>query len=172
MSRNTVLIVGVGHELRGDDGVGPWVAKHIAAASWPGVTAVVLQSSDPSLLFNIWRGFSFVYLIDAVLAPYPVGTILRLNLSHRIRTARLQTTSTHTIDLWEVIELARTLGELPSRLILYGIVSYSLQLGMGLSPEVEAAARKVVTRLWRAVKQICRTAPQCSVSYNTLCDTR
>lgn len=151
-----MLVIGLGHELRGDDGVGPWVANQIAAADWPGVAAVALQSCDPSSLLDMWRGFSFVYLIDAVVAPYPVGTILRVNLSRRMRAARLQTTSTHTIDLWAVIELARILGELPSHLVLYGIVSSSFQLGKGLSPAVEVAARNVVTRLWRAAKQIRR----------------
>ncbi|MFN3336658.1 MAG: hydrogenase maturation protease [Thermomicrobium sp.] len=171
MSGNTLLVVGVGNELCGDDGVGPWIARRIAAADWPGVTAVALHSSDPSSLLDLWRGFSFVYLVDAVFAPYPVGTILRLNLTHRIWTARLQTASTHTIDLWEVIELARTLGELPARLVLYGIVSHSFRLGTGLSPEVEAAARKVVTRLRHAATQIRRTPPHSRVSRKTLSDT-
>lgn len=166
-----MLVIGLGNPLRGDDGVGIWVAEHIAAANWPGVMAVALESSDPTTFFSLWHGFSLVYLVDAVIAPYPVGTILRMNLARRPRTTRVPTASTHTIGLWEILELARTLGELPPRLTLYGIVSDSFQFGKGLSPEVELAAQKLVTRLWRLAQHICRPLPPCTGSEQTVCDT-
>nr|WP_286207167.1 hydrogenase maturation protease [Thermomicrobium sp. CFH 73360] len=166
-----MLVIGLGNPLRGDDGVGIWVAEHIAAANWPGVMAVALESSDPTLFFSLWHGFTLVYLVDAVIAPYPVGTILRLNLARRRRTTRVPTATTHIIDLWEILELARTFGELPPRLMLYGIVSDSFQFGKGLSPEVELAAQKLLTRLWRLAQHIGRPLPPGTGSEQTWCDT-
>ncbi len=154
-----MLVIGIGNELCGDDGVGPWIVKHIAAAHWPGVSAVELGSSDLTLLLDIWQDFSFVYLVDAVLAAYPVGTIIRVNCYNQDQITDVNMISTHHCNLLEVIKLARMLEMLPPRLFLYGIVGRSFQIGSGLSPEVEGAARTVATRLWRVAKHLERTLP-------------
>jgi len=49
------------------------------------------------------------------------------------------------------VELARALGRLPPRLIIYGIEGKSFEAGAGLSPEVQAAVEGVVERVLREV---------------------
>ena len=55
--------------------------------------------------------------------------------------------STHAFGLAEAVELARALGRLPPRLIVYGIEGKSFEAGVGLSPEVGAAVQEVVERV-------------------------
>lgn len=48
----------------------------------------------------------------------------------------------------EAIELARTLKQLPAKLIIYGIEGKHFAFGMGLSPEVEQATAEVVATVY------------------------
>jgi hydrogenase maturation protease len=48
-------------------------------------------------------------------------------------------TSTHALGLGDAIELARTLGRLPSRLIVYAIEGARFGAGDALTPAVAAA---------------------------------
>ncbi len=152
MAENT-LVIGIGNELRGDDGVGLWVARRIAAASWPGVTAIAMEASDPSVLLHAWAGAERVYLVDAITAPLPPGSIVRLDLSRHPEAVASSTVSSHGLGLAEAIELGRALGLMPLRITLYGVVSRDFAYGTVLSPAVERAARQVVDRLRWAIRR-------------------
>jgi len=43
--------------------------------------------------------------------------------------------------------LARALGRLPPRLIVYGVEGKAFEAGVGLSPEVKAAVQEVAERV-------------------------
>ncbi|MBI2939840.1 MAG: hydrogenase maturation protease [Chloroflexi bacterium] len=148
-------MIGLGNEQRGDDGVGVRVARAVAAAGWDGVEAVALGSVDPAALMAVWEGVHAAFLIDAVVADAPPGTILRLDARRHPLPAGLRTFSTHGLDLASAVELARALGMLPPRLVVYGIVGRSFAYGEGLTPAVDRAARRVVERLRRAGCRAC-----------------
>jgi hydrogenase maturation protease len=52
--------------------------------------------------------------------------------------------SSHSFDLAEAIELARTLGSLPEYTVIYGIEGQRFGSGEELSPEVVRAAEAVI----------------------------
>ncbi|MGA8248276.1 MAG: hypothetical protein WB797_15335, partial [Nocardioides sp.] len=62
--RVTGLVVGLGQPDRGDDAVGPEVARAVATRGLPGVR--VLEREDPADLLDTWRGHDLVVLVDAV----------------------------------------------------------------------------------------------------------
>ena len=55
--------------------------------------------------------------------------------------------STHAMGLADSIELARTLGQLPKRCIVYAVEGHGFGLGEPLSPPVANAVEDVVTRV-------------------------
>jgi hydrogenase maturation protease len=55
--------------------------------------------------------------------------------------------STHAFSVAEAVELARALGELPPKLVLYGIEGKNFDCGIGLSSEVEKATEEIVRRI-------------------------
>ena len=55
--------------------------------------------------------------------------------------------SAHALGICEAIELARALGQLPARVVVYVIESRRGLPGAGLSPEVEQAVRLVEERV-------------------------
>jgi hydrogenase maturation protease len=58
--------------------------------------------------------------------------------------ATLQHASTHSLGVAAAVGLARALGTLPSRLVIYAIEARHSLVGEDLSPEVDRAVDEVV----------------------------
>jgi hydrogenase maturation protease len=73
--------------------------------------------------------------------------------------ARFQHRGTHTFGLADVIELARALDGLPSRLAGYGVEGAAFEFGTGLSPDVESAVQSVTSQLLRELNSVTKGPP-------------
>lgn len=135
------LIIGVGNALRGDDAAGLHVARRLAAR---GVEGVHEASGETASLMELWQGASCVFLADAAQSGAEPGTVTRLDASSHPLPAALLHCSTHAFGVAEAVELARSLGSLPPRIIVFGIEGGSFEHGEPLSPAVEAGVRKAV----------------------------
>jgi hydrogenase maturation protease len=62
--RGTVLVIGYGNRLRGDDGLGPHVAEAVAARARPGVRVMTLVQLVPELAADL-AGARLVVFVDA-----------------------------------------------------------------------------------------------------------
>jgi len=102
-------------------------------------------SMDYSLkLWIAWEGEEKVYLIDAAQSGADAGTIQRFEADEEGLPADSLSFSSHAFGVVEAIELARSLGQLPSKLIVYGIEGGCFEVGSGVSPAVERAVDEVV----------------------------
>jgi hydrogenase maturation protease len=145
-SPSTPLIIGVGNEFRGDDGVGIIVARRLRAQTPANVT-ILEASGEGAALMEAWEGAALVLLIDATRSGSPPGTIHRFDAHAEPLPSRFFHYSTHAFSVAEAVELARALDQLPPRLIVYGIEGKNYTAGEGLSPEVEKAADSVIPRV-------------------------
>ncbi len=145
-SARRTMVIGLGNEFRGDDGVGRVVARRLRAAALPGV-AVCEESGEGAALMETWKGVAAVILVDAVQAGDTPGTIHRLDASCVPVPRRFFYYSTHAFSVAEAIELGRALGKLPPRVILYGIEGKDFAAGETLSPEVASAVDEVLGRV-------------------------
>lgn len=144
--RPRTLIIGLGNEYRRDDAVGLVVARRLREAA-PEPVQVVEESGEGAGLIESWQGADTVILIDAVHSGAKPGTVHRIDAHARPIAKKFFRFSTHAFGVAEAVELARALGRLPPRLIVYGVEGKSFEAGVGLSPEVEVAAREVVERV-------------------------
>jgi hydrogenase maturation protease len=87
------------------------------------------------------------WLIDAAQSGAPAGTIFRIDCSAPDATVPSSAVSSHGFGLAEAIALARTLGALPSRCIVYAIEAEHFTPGAPVSPAVTQAAHQVVERI-------------------------
>ena len=142
-SEGRVLIIGVGNEFRGDDGAGLVVSRRLGALGLEGVRVLEVEG-DGTTVMAAWKGAGTVILIDAVYSGAEPGTVHRLEAHARPIPGSFFHRSTHAINVADAIELARSLGELPPHLVVYGIEGRSFEAGAGLSPEVEKAVQEVV----------------------------
>ena len=141
------LVIGIGNELRGDDGVGPRVARRVRVRA-PELSVIELER-EPSALIERWDGAQRALVIDAVAGPQP-GRLHRLAPIAGSRIEISSPASSHSVGLGEVIELARSLGRLPRELIVFGIEGASFGLGLELSAPVAGRVDEVADEVLAA----------------------
>lgn len=129
------VVIGVGNEMRSDDALGILVARELSRRL-PSSIRVVESNGEGGGMMETWAGSDNAYIVDAVNAPGPPGSVVRLDASRSCLPRHFVPGSSHSFGVAEAIEMARTLGRLPARVILYGIVGESFAVGAGLSDRV------------------------------------
>jgi hydrogenase maturation protease len=140
-------VVGVGNPWRSDDAAGLAVARRLQGTLPAGVE-VLEREGEPSGLIDAWEGTGRLWLVDAVSAGAPPGTLHRYDVSEEeLPAALFRASTTHHLGLAEAIELARALGRLPQHVVFLGIEGSSFEAGNTLTPEVEAAVELVAATI-------------------------
>lgn len=141
------LLIGIGNPRRGDDGVGPAVAARLRGQAGDHLE-VLAHDGEAAALVELLAQAEVAYLVDAAVSRSPPGTIHRLDVSGEPLPRSLLAVSTHDLGVYEAIELARAMGRLPSRCVVFAVVGAGFQTGDGsLSPPVERAAVEVSKRI-------------------------
>ena len=131
-----LLVLGLGNVLLGDDGVGPVAIAHLRSAyDIPdGVRCLDGGTLGLSLLPYL-EDARTVILVDAVLEEEPPGTLVRL-VGADVGPAVETRLSPHQVGVADLLQGARWHDREPARLVLFGIVPQSIELGVGLSRAV------------------------------------
>jgi len=157
--RRSVLVVGVGNELRRDDGAGIAVARRLAAGEVPGGIEVREEHGEPVGLLEHWGSCDAVVLVDTMRSGAAPGTVRRIDASAEALPRGLQgPASTHAIGLGDAIELARTLDRAPRRVIVHAVEGRRFDAGATLSPEVAAAVPALAAAVLREARELAATA--------------
>ena len=146
MGAPRTLIIGIGHPDRGDDAAGRIVAERLRERVPAGV-AVIATDGEAGKVLDLFGDADVAIIVDAGLSGATPGTIHRLDAATAALPRPMFAMSSHAIGLVETIELARTLGTLPARCVVYAIEAERFDLGSGLSAPVAAAIDAVCTRV-------------------------
>jgi hydrogenase maturation protease len=147
----SVMVIGVGNALRGDDAAGLQVVARIGDE--PGIGRRG-HGGEPIELLDMWEGVDAVVIVDTIRSGAAVGTIHRIDASAERVPLTLRRASSHTIGLGEAIELARTLGRLPERVIVYGVEGARFAAGDELSEELAPAIDSLVDEVLREARSL------------------
>jgi hydrogenase maturation protease len=140
------VIVGAGNALRRDDGAGLATVIRLRSAL-PGDVRLLEKEGDFASLLDDWQGADVVVVVDATSSGAEPGTIRRYDAHERPLPSAFSRSSTHSFGVAEAIEMARALGRLPARVVVFGIEGRDFTPGEGLSPAVDAAVDEVVRRV-------------------------
>lgn len=141
-----VLCIGVGNELRGDDVVGRLAVRLLRYQSLPDTTFIEATGEGVALM-EAWAGADAVFLIDAVSAGQPSGTIYRFLAHSQALPAQFFSYSTHAFSVAEAVEMARALGQLPAHFVIYGIEGENFTAGASITLSVEKAVHEVIRQI-------------------------
>lgn len=156
-ARHPVRIIGVGNLFRGDDAAGLLAARQLK--DLVGDRAEVVEAELAGLdVLDLMADASAVILIDAARSGRPAGTIHRLDASAGPLSGDLFPHSTHVLNAVDAIEMGRTLGLLPPRVIVYGVEVGDTTAGNALSPAVAGALNQVVERVLRELEGLSCTS--------------
>lgn len=151
--RPCILVIGIGNEFRGDDGIGARLA-HKLKAKLPSDVEMLVQTAPGTELLEIWNHAHLVVLLDAFASGDAPGTFRRVEVVTHELPRDFCRTSTHALGLSQLLELARALHRLPPRLLVYGIVGRSFLPGRGLSPEVQKTMDQAAALIRREILTI------------------
>jgi hydrogenase maturation protease len=141
--RPRMLVIGVGNAYRRDDAAGLVIARRLREETGDAIMVHEERGAGADLI-DVWQDAAVVILLDAVSSGATPGTIVRFDARAQPLPAPFFRSSTHAVGVAEAIELARALGALPPRLIVYGVEGADFTAGEGLSLDVEKAVQAVV----------------------------
>jgi hydrogenase maturation protease len=147
---SAILVIGVGNPFRRDDGVGPALAERVAALALPNVDTIS-ASGEGAALMEAWRGRPAVIVVDAARSGAVSGTITRLDAHETAMPSAFLHYSSHAFGVAEAVELARALGQLPPKLLVYAVEGRDFAAGVGFSAEITAAIPTLLHHITREI---------------------
>jgi hydrogenase maturation protease len=155
-----VAVIGVGNDLRGDDGVGFAVVARLRQEArrtpLPAGTVLHTGDGDAARLMTTWENTSATIVIDAARtgSSSRPGSVRRFELGGEPQWPAEDRTSSHGLGLAAAVELAHALDRLPRTVILYTIESADFDLGIGMSRRVGAAVVPAARRIAREIRRL------------------
>ncbi|QOJ78771.1 hydrogenase maturation protease [Infirmifilum lucidum] len=142
-SARRVVLVGLGNTLRGDDGVGVFIARRLAKRGLK--DKVVVAGPNPEFFVReiASREPELVVFLDAVDAGLPPGSVVVAPIPGG--EARVPPLSTHAIPLSLLVEA------LGVRAYLLGVQVEDTELGSRMSPRVRRAGESLAEKLLAAL---------------------
>jgi len=155
MTKHTVVL-GLGNPLMGDEGVGTRIIEMLQTASGDFPEADLIDAGTGGMsILHLIAGRKKAVIVDCALMDAPPGSIRRFT-PEEVRTLKqLSHLSLHEVDIIKVIDLARSLGECPEEIVLFGIEPQTIEQRMGLSGPLSDR----LTEYAEAIRQELRPAP-------------
>lgn len=138
------LILGLGHPLRQDDGLGLHILNRLEDICSPFADCLAAGQELLGWLDHLLYRERIIVL-DAIDSGYPAGTVLRLygSADHLLRTLLIEETHSHSSNLGLALALLKYKGS-PPTVLIYGIQPEDVSLGGKLTPCVTQAASFLV----------------------------
>ncbi len=147
----SLVILGLGNDLLGDDGIGLLAAERLRALEGPDV-AVRTTAQSGLYLLEYLQGFEDAIVVDSVVGERP-GTVRELRGAD---LPEVSVPAAHYVGLPEALALARASGLcVPRRLRIFGVeIDPAQRIGSTPSPRVVAALPHIVATVVRAAREL------------------
>lgn len=142
----SVLVVGLGNPLRGDDGFGSRVIEELAKEALPSGTQLLDAGTTGLELVLEWMGRESVLVVDTAQFDGTPGEVRRFDLL-TCALPHIDWSLGHAHGLAASVELAKALGACPRYLDLYAVEPLDTCKPHRLSSPVEQAIPLVVSQV-------------------------
>jgi hydrogenase maturation protease len=129
-----ILVIGMGNVLMQDEGVGVRAVEELEQRYHiPDCVEVIDGGTTGMELFEPMRGTRCLIIADAVNTGAPYGTLVRI-ANEEIPTFFQTKLSNHQLGVSDLLALLTLKGETPQQVTIIGMVPYSLENRLGLTP--------------------------------------
>jgi len=147
----SVLVVGIGNELLGDEGLGVRVARRLLAARnlLPAHVAVLECGTCLLDVVSEMARYSHVIIVDAIRGGRKAGTVYRAELPEDL-SGQLPAVSSLSLHQWgvmETLQAAKLLGLSPRRITVLGAEPEHVHPSLELSPALAQAEAEIFATL-------------------------
>lgn len=133
----SVLVLGLGNPLRGDDGVGPRLVEDLTRRGLPGGVTALDGGTGGLGLLQVLEGWQRVVVVDAADVGREPGQFVRFTPDQARLAQAADHFSLHNAGLGEILALANALGRTLPHMVIFGVQPAEVGWGQGLSPAVE-----------------------------------
>lgn len=142
--QNNILILGIGNILMNDEGVGIHVVTRLEKEGYTGADLMDGGTGGFHLLGFI-QSYKTVIIVDAALDNFSAGHVRVLYPKYAKDFP--QQLSAHEVGLKDLLDAAFILGNMPDLHLLAISVKDFQDMGMELTPEVEAAIPEAIKQV-------------------------
>jgi len=157
VEQNKILILGVGNLLMNDEGIGIQVIQNLEKEGVSGADIMDGGTGGFHLLGFI-QSYQTIVFVDAALDDYPAGTVRVLH--PKFAKDFPKQLSAHEIGLKDLIDATFLLGQKPEFYLVAISVKDFQDMGMNLSPEVEAAIPETILKIKVLIEELILKIPQ------------
>lgn len=147
------LLLGMGNDLLGDDGIGLRLVRHVRDCLRPAELCVIRETTESGLsLLDELAGFDHVWIVDAVVTHrFPPGHLHHFD-SRELPV--LQHRRPHGLGLGDTLELGRLLGiPMPRQVEIFAIeIADPCMITDHLSPCLERALPGLAVAVAEAIR--------------------
>jgi hydrogenase maturation protease len=149
--QNNILVLGIGNILLNDEGVGIHVVSQLEKEGFTGADLMDGGTGGFHLLGFI-QSYSTVIVVDAALDQFPAGHVKVLHPKYA-KDFPTQL-SAHEIGLKDLLDAAFLLGNMPKIYLVAISIKDFQDMGMELTPEIEAAIPEAVKQVKKLVESL------------------
>jgi hydrogenase maturation protease len=142
-----VVVLGIGNLIMGDEGIGVRCVQRLEDEGvLPSGVSIIDGGTSTHELLDELENADLLVIVDAVASRGAPGSLVRLE-GDRIPSAFSNKLSPHQHGINDLLATLALLGRSPAKVVLHGVTTARIELGMDLSPEVEAALPELVARV-------------------------
>ncbi len=153
-----ILVAGIGNAWQRDDAFGGEVVKKLNETDLPdGVTVLDFGTGGLDLAYELMRGYNSMVLVDVSRQGGDPGTLYVMDPD----PAEIEVigdgevVNPHGMDPQTVLRFVKTVGGWPGRVVIVACEPAVVEeMGLGLSPEVEAAVERGVKLVRETVDEL------------------
>jgi hydrogenase maturation protease len=142
---NSILVLGVGNYLMGDEGVGVHTIQKMSKIELPERVDILDGGTGGFLLLNCFEAYKTVIFVDATMDGKPEGTItlLRPKFAADFPSAL----SVHDVGLKDMIEAVYLMEKVPDIHLFTVSIKQLDPMTVELNPKIKAALPKLIENI-------------------------
>lgn len=149
---NSILILGVGNYLMGDEGVGVHLIQEMAKKELPEYIDILDGGTGGFLLLNCFESYPTIIFVDATMDGKPAGTIslIRPKFASDFPSAL----SVHDVGLKDMIEAVYLMEKVPDIYLFTISIEEMVPMTVELHQEVSNAIPELMERVFRLAEKL------------------
>lgn len=149
---NSILIMGVGNYLMGDEGIGVHLIQNLAKTKLPDYLDILDGGTGGFLLLSCFQVYPTIIFVDATMDGKPAGTIslIRPKFASDFPSAL----SVHDVGLKDMVEAVYLMDKVPDIHLFTVSIEEINPMTIELNPKVEAAIPELIERILEHSKNL------------------
>jgi len=149
---NSILIMGVGNYLMGDEGVGVHFIQALSKIHLPDYVDILDGGTGGFLLLSCFEAYNTIIFVDATIDGKPAGTIslIRPKFASDFPSAL----SVHDVGLKDMIEAVYLMEQTPDIHLFTISIEELIPMLIALSPKVQKAIPEIIKKVLALSKEL------------------